>query len=276
MHPQSAPNSAGTARRGMTLLELLVAMSIMLLVVGALAALAKGVQMGFEHGQGYGMVTQHGRVVIERITRIAEEATANESFPGVFVLAETQNGYRFPDTLVVWHPTGAPANPTGLPRYCELVIFCPNPSQCSQLLEITAPGDTRTVPAITNTSSWASNIQSIKSATTSTRVVLTTLLRTALVTSTDQNSVRGAVRFETRLRPSDAEWSQHTAHTLPWNQLAWPQGIYGGQCGLRQAWLRMELQLFPSPLNAESNTNALSTVPFFGSAAVYFPLTRKY
>ena len=42
-----------------TLLELLIAMSVMLLVVGTLAGLAKGVQLGFEHGEAYGTITQH-------------------------------------------------------------------------------------------------------------------------------------------------------------------------------------------------------------------------
>ena len=106
--------------------------------------------------------TQHARVALDRITRTIYGATANEQFPGCIVVAETINGWRYPDTLVIWRPNGAAANPNGLPRYCELVIYCPHPNNPNQLVEITAPTDTRTVPAVTDTSSWQSEIAAIK------------------------------------------------------------------------------------------------------------------
>ena len=131
----------GRKRRGMTLLELLVSMSVMLLVVGTLAGLAKGVQLSFEHGEAYGTVTQHARVALERIARTANEARANRQFPGFLVVAETEGSWRFPETLVVWRKTAPPAA-ADVPKVSELVLYCPDRGFPNILLEITVPGDT--------------------------------------------------------------------------------------------------------------------------------------
>ena len=103
-------------------------MTIMVMVVGALGGLTRTVQQGFEYSEGYGVATQHARVVLDRIAQNVCQATANDQFPGCIVVAETVNSYRYPDTLVIWRPNGSAANPTGLPLYCELLIYCPNPA----------------------------------------------------------------------------------------------------------------------------------------------------
>ena len=261
-------------RKGLTLLELLIAISIMVLVVAALAGLARAVQLGSEYSEGHGEATQHARVVIERISRAVERATASESFPGFLVVAEEVGTWRFPDTLVVWHPDGAPADPDGLPRFDELVIFCPHPDSPNQLLEITVPGDGRTVPPVDDEAGWASELAAIKSSVGTEAVALTTLVRTcSLPQSSDQES-RGAVRFEARLRPSAAEWSAYQAGTLAWDDLAWVQGIHSSQTGLRQAWLRMELQLMPGEGSAADDPGGQQAIPFFGSAALYYEMKR--
>lgn len=259
----------------MTLLELMLAMTVMLMVVGTLGGLARTVQQGFEYSDGYGVATQHARVVLDRITQNACQATANEQFPGCIVVAETVNSYGYPDTLVIWRPSGTPANPTGLPRYCELVIYCPNPTNPSQFLEMTAPTDTRTVPAVTDLTGWQTAMTALKKASTTTNTVLTTLLRTCS-TSTNGGTpaLRGAARFETRLRPSDADWAAYKAGTVSWMNLPWVQGIYGSQAGLRQEWVRMELQLMPGTDWIESNPAAAQAVPFFASAALHYNLTH--
>ncbi|MEE9603314.1 MAG: hypothetical protein V3V75_08425, partial [Thermoguttaceae bacterium] len=101
----------------MTLLELVIAMSILVMVAGALGALSKTVQQGYEYNEGHGLATQHGRVTLERIRQTAAEAIANEKFPGMIVLADRVSVWRFPDTLVIWHPETAPVDPDGLPRF---------------------------------------------------------------------------------------------------------------------------------------------------------------
>ena len=71
------------------------------------------------------------------------QATASEQFPGFLVVASTQGTSRYPDALVVWRPAVAPANPTGLPRFNELIVYCPGAATPSAFLEITNSADTR-------------------------------------------------------------------------------------------------------------------------------------
>jgi len=272
--------------RGLTLLELLIAMSIVAMVVGTLGTLAHGVQQAYEYTEGYGIATQHARVALDRITRTANEATANEQFPGFIILSYTVGAYQFPDTLVVWHPSGAPADAKGLPRFNELVIYCPDPSVPNRLLEITVPSDTRTVPAVSNQAQWATEIQTIKQSSSAQRVTLTDLLRTCLANTGTSQQWRAALRFASRLppdsqssqykelRPSDSQWSQYKGGSLAWQDLYWPQGLYGAQMGLRQAWLRIELQLMPGKNWVANNPAGQRAITFFGSAAVYYAMYR--
>jgi len=258
----------------MTLLELLVAMSVLVLIAGVLGGLAIGVQQGYQYAEQYGLATQHARVVLERITRTVSQATASVHFPGILVIAETHGQWRFPDTLVVWRPAGTAADPNGLPRFNELVIYCPDVQAPNRLLEITVPGDARVTPPPADSAAWRAEITAIRSSFTAQNVVLTELLRTCTVTDTSPPQVRGAVRFESRLRPSESEWASYKAGSLQWKDLSWVQYIYGNRAGLRQAWLRMEIQLAIGNSSTGNQADASIVIPFFGSAAVYYRLSR--
>ena len=260
---------------GLTLVELLLAMTILAMVVGTLAGLAHTAEQGFEYCEGYGVATQHAQVALDRITRAIYGATANEQFPGCMVVAETVNGWRYSDTLVIWRPSGAAANPSGLPQYCELVIYCPRPNYPNQLVEITAPGDTRTVPVVTDTATWLSQIAAIKTNSQSKIVTLTSLLRSCPIASAYGSALRGAVRFETRLRPSQDDWNNFKNNVMNWTDLPWPQGFYGWQMGQRQVWVRMEMQLIPQAPNGSANPANQAPVPFFGSASLYYQMHRQ-
>lgn len=258
----------------MTLLELLIAMSIMLMIVGTLAGLAKGVQLGFEHGEAYGTATQHGRVAIQRIARIANEARANKHFPGFLVVAEYDGSYRCPETLVVWKrstPPGADVKPYA----SELVLFCPDRRQPNCLREITDTSDATEMPSLdpkgasyaANLSTWQTKVAAMRQANSATKVQLTPLLRTATVPG---YNARGMVRFELRLTPSDTLLQ---AGTWAQVQSGCPQSLYGPDYGLRQAWIRIELQIQPQTAMDVTAEGGLYPVPFFGSAAVYYTIT---
>lgn len=269
--PVGKPRRAAR-RRGLTLMELLIAISIMVMVIGTLGALAKGIQQSFEYTEGHAVATQHARVVLERISKTVREAAANEQFPGAIVLAEEVGSWRFPHTLVVWHPDGDPAEPDGLPRFNELIIYCPRWSAPNRLVEITVPNDVRPVPPVEDKATWAAEIEAIKKSNSSQRVALTDLVRTCSVTESSITSWRGAVRFETRLRPSAAEWADYRADNLAWDELSWVQGIYGSKTGLRQTWLRMELQLMPGEQTVAGDSAGQRAIPFLGSAALYYEM----
>jgi len=264
-----APSQAGSRpggaapRNGLTLLELLIAISIMVIVVAALGGLAKAVQLSAEYSEGHGSATQHARVAMERISRTVNEATANKSFPGFIVLAEEQGIWRFPDTLVIWNPKGLPADPGGLPLFKELVIYCPyptdpgepgNPKGLVEITEITLPGDSDSVPSTDDQEAWRLKIARIKELVAersdACRVVtLTELLRTCPVPEA-AGSLRGAVRFESKLSLVKGVWPEAT--------------------DLHQAWLRMELQLMPGETAASNDPGGQQAIPFLGAAALYY------
>jgi len=250
----------------MTLLELMIAMTIMVMVVGALGFLAKGVEQGFEYIESHDTVTQHARVAMQRIETAVREATANSEFPGILVVPKDIASWSFPDTLVVWNPAIAQddpdavaADPDGLPQFDELVIYCPDATDPNELVEITLPKDVRTVPVATDPTTWNAEIRAIKRSPRRETVVLTDLVRSCTVEGVAVPQQRGAVRFVSRQCPSQEEFDAYTAGKLAWEDLTWVQG----QTEFCQAWVRIELQLVPGK-------EVQQVVPFLGSAALYY------
>jgi hypothetical protein len=265
----------------MTLTELVIAMAILTMIVGTMAMLAKAVQQNSDYGDGHGEAAQHARVTFGRISRTVNEASANASFPGLLVLSTQVGTWQFPDTLVVWHPQrtasnplGTPSAPAGLPLFQELVIYCPQPGSPNNLLEITDPGDTRTVPAWTDLADWSTQIAAVIASKTSCQTVLTDLLRTAVVTGTSNTTPRGMIRFVTRMQPSAAQWTSYQQAQLAWGSLSWAQSIYGATTGLRLVWLRIEMQLLPGEASVPTDPTGNGAIPFFGSATLYYQMPR--
>ena len=251
----------------MTLIELMAAVVITTLVASAVGTLAYTVQMTSIYSDGQTAALQHARVTLSRIQRIVSESHASEQFPAAAVFSEVAGGVRFPDTLVVWSPTGAAANPTGLPRFSELVVFCPQPSAPEQLLEIRNSTDNRQVPALSNTASWTSELSSLKTASGSRKTLLTELVRVGTISGI----TRAAVRFEVERRPTATEWASYRAGTTTWDNVSWVQGIRGSQTGLAQTWVRTELQIAPA---RPGTTTLHPAIAFFGSGAVYYELHK--
>lgn len=257
-------------RRAVTLIELMIAIAVMALMASALGALSHAVKITSEYTEGTSNATQHARVALQRINRAVAQGFANENFPGAVAFADALGSYTYPDTLVVWYPTnGSPASPSGLPLFSEILVFCANPNSPNQLLEITSPSDTRTVPAPTDLSTWSTELTNLKAGSTSQLVLVTDLLRTARTTS--GSALRAVIRFGVELRPSAADWASYRAGAVTFTSLPWVQTIYGSQSGLRQTWVRTELQMMPG-YNLPSDTTGQVTIPFLGSSALYWDL----
>lgn len=263
-------------RRGLTLVELLLASAIMAIMAGTLALLATAVRNTASFAQGREETTQHARVIHERLARLIQEAYTAEYHPGVAVLESYVQTWRFPDMLLIWRPNGAPQNPDGPPLIREIVIITPDPDQPNRLLEVTAPLDTRTIPldATLNTGAWVAELLSLVRSPSAKKTVLTDLLRVAEVAVSGPSSGntsgqrRGVIRFVRELRPTESEWAQFRGGTKAWNALSWPLTQYGSETGLRHVWLRWELQLSPR------NYDTSAPVPHFGSALLAYQLNR--
>ena len=256
-------NSRHKPRSGFTLLELIVSMTIMVIVMGSLGAMAKAVNEGALYGETYGNATQHARVAMERISATVRGATTSDDFPGLIVLEETDGGWEFPDMLVVWHPSKDVPDTDGEPQMNELRVYFPNPDAPNELLEVTFPSDTRDVPS--NQAAWLAEAANMKESERAKRTVLTNLLRTAQATNL-ADSERGAVRFSVRYRPSESEMGGSAS----WADRAWVQGIYTHNMGLRQVWLRIELQMVPGSTSVGVQSADETAIPFLGSASCLY------
>jgi hypothetical protein len=105
--------------------------------------------------------------------------------------------------------------------------------------------------------------------------VLTDLLRVAVVPEAGVGAAegtRGCIRFAARLAPKPSNWDNYQNDVILWEDVSWAQKIYGPNMGLRQSWVRYELQLTPGRNFTANSAEAMPAAPFFGSAAIYYPL----
>jgi len=265
----SARRRAHSARRrGLTLTELLIAGTIMTMLAAGMGSLVMTVHGANEFCRGQAVAAQHARVTLDRIQRAVRTAHTSEQFPGCLVVGETVGTWDFPDTLVVWSPSGAAANPGGLPRVSELVLFTLDPVAPSRLVELRAPGNSSTVPIASNTAAWETLVDGLKASAASVKTELTDRLRTGAVASGD-STLRGCVRFRIVLAPSAEQWSEYRGGMRAWNAIDWPLDCYSTQTGMRRVVCQTELQIVPGDAAAAQNA-----VPFFGSTALTCELTR--
>ncbi len=263
-------------RRGLTLAELLVAATIMLMIAAAVGSLAATVKSTNDYCQGYTISAQHARVALSRIERTVINAFANEQFPGCLVVSEQAGSQSLPHTLAVWYPsTGVAANPTGLPLISEIVVYGFDPAHPNNFIEVRSPTETTAVPAVSDTGSWKTLTDRLKSSTTVTKTLLTDRLRTAPLTgdyndTLSPSDLRGCVRFRRLMAPSDSEWSQYRAGTKTWQSLAWPLDSYRTTSGTRAIACQTELQIAPGSMSSSSTT----AIPFYGSASIQYELAR--
>lgn len=261
-------------RRGLTLTELLVASTIMVMIVGAMSMLAMTVHSANDHCQGQTRAAQHGRVTIELIGRTVSGATASEQFPGCLVVTEDVGSWEMKDTLFVWSPETVAVDPAGLPRIEELVLFTPDPAQPNHLLMIRSPGDSGVAPAVSDVSAWRTLAAALRTDAGAERVVLTDRLRTGAIVEQagepQAADLRGCLRFTRLIAPSEEEWQDYRNGDKDWEDLAWALDAYSSLAGTRRVACQVELQIVPN----EAETAAVTAVPFFGSAGLSYELSR--
>ncbi|MFI4876724.1 MAG: PilW family protein [Blastopirellula sp. JB062] len=265
------PRVKRTKRRGMTLVEMLVATAIMGLMAAALSTIALAVQMAHQYAAEQGLMAQHARVIIERIQRTASGAHASEAFPGVQVITYFDSTYAFPQAIAIWNPTSAPHDPDGLPRIGELKFFAADPDQPNLLLEFQATGDARVAP--TTSVAWRTLIDELLADEDVEKIELTDLIAAPKLTPGAARSY-STLRFELRLRPDESEMEEMRAGDVTWDSLRWPLRSYGDDAGVRQVWLAFQLQIAPDVAAAQQDETHEEASPFFGSAATYYTLTK--
>jgi hypothetical protein len=249
----------------------MLSMAILAILAVGAGTMALGVQTASSYARGQSNAVQHGRVVLDRLDRTLQGATISESFPGFTVVTWSEGSGTFPDTLVIWKPTGAAADPTGLPKANELVIIRPDTTNPSSLVEITNPSEPATTTyAATDATNWRTLVTTLASRSNAVKVELTSLLRTAATSNSSSATYRGCVRFRANYAPSATEMTNYRAGTATWTSLAWPQDLAGKTMGVRSAGCFTELQLVPNA----GDRLADNAIPFFGSTLLWKEVTR--
>ncbi len=256
-------------RRGLTLTELLIAGTIMAMLAAGMGSLVMTVHATNEFCRGQAVAAQHARVTLDRIDRSVRTAQASREFPGCLVVTESISGFDFPDTLVVWSPSGAAADPDGLPRVSELVLYCPDPDSPNVLVEMRATGNSNISPAALDEAGWAALVSAMKANESTVKVELTDRVRTAALSGSGTGDLRGCVRFDVLLSPSASDWSQYRGGTLAWKNMQWPLDYYSTQTGMRRVVCQTELQILPG-----DSTDGQTAAPFFGSATLTYELAK--
>ncbi|QDU94758.1 prepilin-type N-terminal cleavage/methylation domain-containing protein [Lignipirellula cremea] len=262
---RSTTRPVGSLRRGLSLLELLLATAIMSLIALGVSAMAGTVRIAGEYAHSRSQAVQHGRVASNQIEQAVAHAKCCEAFPGCLAVDTYVSGVSYPDALVVWLPEGAAADPEA-PRMNEMLLFTWHPNNPQVLVRIRNRSDSRNAPHASNLAQWRQEVASLRSSNAAERIEMTTLLFAA---PAGTGSDRGAVRFQVRLLPSADEWTSYQAGSLAWEDLSWAQDIYSSRTGLRQIWCHFEMQLLVEDVPGED-----SHVPFFGSAAIYTLLEK--
>jgi len=262
-------------RRGLSLTELLVASTIMVMIASGMASLAMTVHSVNGFTQGRIVAAQHARVALGRIEYTIDHGVASEQFPVCLVVTEQAGAQELPQSLVVWRPETTAVDPNGLPRVNELLIYAPDPTQPTKLTEFRAASNASVVPATSDTASWRTLIESLKTSATTDKVVITDRLRTAPLSgqwtaALPASQLRGVIRFNRIMAPSAGQWSQYKAGTRTWTALAWPLDSYRLSSGTRAVTCQTELQIVCGDMASATTT----AVPFFGSALRTYELAR--
>ena len=268
MSPRRCDIPRAPARSGMTLIELMVAASVMSLVAVVLAGIVTALDTARSHVEGLHEATALGRFAVGRIHDAVNRTGTyrigtNETVPGIAVVANDDR----PEILVLW--TGgretslAETSPLArLPRANELVIVTSDPADPRQLIELVVPTATDNVDFTAST--FATRVRQLIGSTSAEKVTLCDRTRVLRWPATESGAVVAAVRFEWEASPSSSQIAATTPGTAEWRALPWAGGVSTSNSGLRQIALRIELQVVN--YGAPAADVATPSLPVFGSA----------
>jgi len=270
MSPHQTRSKSG--RRGLSLAELLVATMIMGLISASFGALAMSIQMANEHATSKNRMGQSARIILGRIERTIGSAHANEDFPGVRAITYKKFTYEFPQCLAIWAPSAS--GPAGAyPQVDELVFFAANPDSPNLLLEIHPVNNSNVAPDMDNESGWRDLLEDVLADNETEVIPLFDQVRVGKANSADTN-LYSTLRFDVRVRPDDDQLASARAGDSDWADLPWTNSIYGNSTGLRQVWVSFSYQMVPSDDVDEHEAIQDKSVPFFGSSAVYYQVSK--
>jgi hypothetical protein len=260
-----------------TLVELLIAVTITTCLSVVFGGIITAVHSAREHSEGLEEATAQAQVSLERMRYLVSHAgtyrTAGQpTTVGLAVVTRRWSIVDLPEVLVVWcgGRNGGMAQAglqTRRPRIHELVIFAPDPDNPARLVEVMLPGNSSEIDF--RAANFNATILGLLSSASAEKVLLCDRLRVSSLSAFAGFSAAqaGNARFELTQTPSDSALSSTSPGTSAWTALPWAQGIASSSSGLRQATLRIELQVEPRSRPAAGTAATSIAIPFFGSAS---------
>jgi prepilin-type N-terminal cleavage/methylation domain-containing protein len=256
-------------RAGMTLVELMIAASVMSLVAVAMGGLVQAVDTARIYIDGMHESSAQGRFAVDRIRSAVERSGTYRIGSGATVagIQVVWNDDQ-PEMLVAW--TGgretslADQSPlTRLPKANELIIYAPDPDGPHRLVEVVVPAASSEIDFADP--GFPTRIrQLVATSTSDERATLCDRVRVALKDS----KVTAALRFEMETTPEDTLVASTSTGTSAWRALPWYAGMCSTSSGLRQKLIRIEIQVLTQ--GTPGDTGSAVSLPLFGAASKRF------
>lgn len=264
------------APSGITLIELTISLTITSFLTVILGALVMAVQTAWQYTSGLEEATMQANASLERMRYMVAQAGVYQTggqptTVGLAVVHHVWSGKSLPDVLVVWSGgrdggMAATGLQNRLPLVSELVIYTWDSDAPHHLVELTFPTDSTEIDFASD--SFPTAISNLLTTTSRKKLLLVDRLRRSQLSQSGASAAVfvGNVRFGLALTPTPNSLSGVTAGSAEWNALMWAQGIVTSEFGMRQATVRMELQIEGRKQSADfvAETTAL---PFFGSVS---------
>lgn len=281
-------------RDAFTLAELLMALAITSMLTVVLGGIVSAVFTARAHTEGLQDATTQAQAALDRVKFTIAQAGVYQrgdepTVLGIAVVPHRWYVLSHPGILVVWSGGRNGGMAAGgvqnrLPLVNELVIYTADPNHGNQFVEIAVPGDSSEIafpltndPDDADFVTFQDRIIGLMASNAAERIPLCDRLRRTelpAVAGVEAMSL-GHVRFEVVETPDDdVIASQQTTGSPLWTDLPWAQGIAGNDFGIRQATVRIELELNKVSPQTEGTVTASAAVPVFGSASyryVYRP-----
>ena len=250
----------------MTLVELMVAASVMSLVAVTLGGLVQAVDTSRTYISGMQLASSQGQFAVDRIKSAVQRSGTYRIGSGSTVVgAAVVWSEDRPEILAVWtggREASLSYGPTlnRLPQAKELVIYAPDPDAPHRLVEIAIPSATGTID-FANSSFETQIRQLIAISEPDERVTLCDRVRIA----TDGLDEAAALRFETELTPDSGVLSTTAPGTGDWRSLNWYSGISSSSAGLRHLLVRIEIQILTDGTPGDPASSI--AMPVFGATS---------
>ncbi len=267
-------------RTGFTLVELVISMTILSFTTMVIGGLMLAITSAWDHSTSLEDSRRQAQASLARIKWMIQQSgtykvAGQATTLGIAIIPTTCGSYQAPTQLVVWSGgsnggMNAQGLKTRLPLASEIVVYTPDPTTPSRLVEVTFPGNATSVDF--RSAGFNATIASLMQTNGRQSILLCDRLHVTIGAASVPNV--GNIRFEMTTNPSDSQIAAVSVGSQAWNDLPWGQGLVGADRALRTTNIRMELQIDPNPakpLNDNGTSTALPIPASINRQYVYQP-----